>query len=68
LIRIKAMAMPVDAIANAIAAKDAVQFARGFDRLTFARNACHQDMGRGFVGIRVAVASPFSDPLLAPKK
>jgi hypothetical protein len=57
---------PIQAIGAAIEAKDGAGFARGFNALTAACNACHQGIGRGFIVIQVPTASPFSDQSFAP--
>ena len=55
------MAKPVQAVADAIEAKDGRRFASAFGELTVGCNACHQSVGRGFIVMRVPTASPFSD-------
>ena len=61
------MAKPVQAVADAIGAKDTRLFASTFGELTVACNTCHQSVGRGFVVMRVPTASPFSDQVFPPQ-
>jgi hypothetical protein len=61
-----ATADPIEAINAAIEAKDGARFAKGFNALTAACNACHQGIGRGFIVIQVPTASPFSDQSFVP--
>lgn len=65
---VTATADPVQAIGAAIEAKDGARFAKGFNELTAACNACHQAIGRGFIVIQVPTASPFSDQSFVPRK
>jgi hypothetical protein len=58
---------PMQAIRAAIDAKDSTKFAKAFSNLTHACNACHLDIGRGFIVIQVPTASPFSDQSFAPR-
>lgn len=60
------MAKPIQAIADAIEAKDGGKFASAFGELTAGCNACHQSVGRGFIVMRVPTASPFSDQVFPP--
>lgn len=60
-------AEPIQAIRDAIEAKDSTRFAKAFNDLTLACNACHQDIGRGFIVIQVPTASPFSDQSFSPR-
>jgi hypothetical protein len=57
---------PIQSISVAIEAKDSTQFAKAFNDLTVACNACHQPIGRGSIIIQVPTASPFTDQLLSP--
>jgi mono/diheme cytochrome c family protein len=43
---------PIADLEKAIEAKDAAQFAAGYQKLTEACNACHQATGNGFIVIR----------------
>ncbi|MGC2410896.1 MAG: hypothetical protein WA441_13110 [Methyloceanibacter sp.] len=60
-------AEPVQLIGDAIEAKDSAKFAKAFNDLTSACNACHQAIGRGFIVIQVPTASPFSDQAFSPR-
>jgi hypothetical protein len=62
------MADPVQAVAEAIKAKDNRAFANTFGILTDACNTCHQSMGRGYIVMRVPTASPFSDQVFPVQK
>ena len=59
---------PIQAIRDAIKAKDNAAFAKGYGDLTSACNGCHQGIGRGFIIIQVPTASPFVDQSFAPPK
>lgn len=59
---------PLIAIGDAIKAKDAAQFKKGFNDLTTACNACHKAIGRDFIVIQVPTAQPFSNQSFAPPK
>ncbi len=60
------MAKPVAAMNDAVAKKDEAAFARGFNDLTGACNACHVQQGYRFIVVKVPNASPFSDELFPP--
>ena len=53
---------------KAVAAHDRAKFARAFDRLTQACNACHQSSELGFIVIRRPTTPPFSNQSFEPKK
>src|SRR6185503_5768784 len=53
------IADPIQAIRNAIEAKDGAAFAKGYGDLTAACNACHQGIGRRFIVMQVPTGSPF---------
>ncbi len=55
------MAAPIQAVADAIKAKDGRAFAGTFGSLTAECNACHQSMDRSYIVMRVPTASPFSN-------
>lgn len=55
------MADSIEAVADAIKAKDTRTFVTTFISLTAGCNSCHQSMERGFIVIKVPTASPFSD-------
>jgi hypothetical protein len=59
---------PIQAIREAIEAKDSAAFAKGYGGLTAACNACHQGIGRSFIIIQTPTASPFTDQSFAPPK
>ena len=61
------MAEPLQALADAIEAKDAGKFAKSYGDLTDRCNGCHQSMGRGFIIMRVPEVSPFADQRFAPQ-
>ena len=61
------MAKPIQAVADAIEAKDGRRFASAFGELTVGCNACHQSVGRSFIVMRVPTASPFSDQVFPPQ-
>ncbi len=62
-----AMAKPASAMAAAISAKNSAEFARAYNQLTAACNACHAEQGYGSILIRVPTASPFSDQVFPPR-
>ena len=57
---------PVDALAKAIDAKDAAGFAKSFDQLTDACNACHRAAKRGFIVITRPSTSPYPNQRFTP--
>ena len=59
---------PLDAIGKAIGRKNAADFARAFDGLTAACNACHQGAKRGFIRIRRPGGSTFSNQDFGPAR
>ena len=59
---------PMEAVAAAIKAADATQFAEAYGRLTATCNACHQATERGVVVIQVPKASSFPDQDFRPVK
>jgi len=61
------MAEPLQALANAIEAKDRGKFATSYGDLTDKCNGCHQSMGRRFIFMRVPEVSPFADQRFAPE-
>lgn len=62
------MAKPLKAISDAITAKDAAKFAKGFNELTAGCNSCHQGIGREFIVIQVPTTSPYSNQVFVPAK
>jgi hypothetical protein len=61
------MTRPVQAIADAIEARDAKRFAKAVGEMTDGCNACHQSMGRGYIVMRVPTEHPFSNQLFPPQ-
>ena len=61
------MAEPVQALADAIEAKDSKKFTKTYGDLTKGCNACHRSMGRGFIAMRVPDVSPFADQQFTPQ-
>jgi len=61
------MAEPLQALADAIEARDAGKFIKSYGALTDRCNGCHQSMGRGFIFMRVPEVSPFADQRFAPE-
>jgi hypothetical protein len=64
---ITTMAEPVQAVADAIEAKDSKKFTKTYGDLTNGCNACHRSMGRGFIAMRVPDVSPFADQQFTPQ-
>ncbi len=58
---------PLRQLSSAISKKDSAGFARAFDRLTAACNACHQAANRGFIRIGRPTAPPFGNQVFAPR-
>jgi hypothetical protein len=61
------LSVPVQAVEDAIVAKDSRKFASSFGNVTAGCNSCHQSMERGFVAIRVPTEQPFSNQVFAPQ-
>jgi len=61
------LAAPLQAVADAIAAKDSQKFAKAFGDLTGGCNSCHQSMQRAFVLIRIPTDQPFGDQVFPPQ-
>ena len=59
---------PIQAIREAIEAKDSAAFAKGYGEFTAACNGCHQGIGRSFIVIQKPIASPFTDQSFSPPK
>jgi hypothetical protein len=53
---------------KAIEAKNAKQFAVGFDKLTAACNACHQASKKPFIVVQRPAANPYANQSFAPAK
>lgn len=60
------MAGPIQSVDKAIQLKDSAGFVKAFNELTVGCNACHHDMERDFIEIRVPGASPFNNQVFAP--
>ncbi|MGA7808182.1 hypothetical protein [Bradyrhizobium sp.] len=61
------LAAPLQAVADAIDAKDSKKFAKAFGDLTGGCNSCHQSMQRAFVLIRTPTEQPFGDQVFPPQ-
>ena len=60
---------PLQAVSDAIAAKDGRKFAKAFGSLTEGCNSCHTSMNRSFIAIRVPTGSqPFANQLFPPQR
>jgi hypothetical protein len=60
---------PLQAVSDAIAAKDGRKFAKAFGSLTEGCNSCHTSMNRSFIAIRVPAGSqPFANQLFPPQR
>ena len=57
---------PIQSIDKAIQSKDSAGFVKAFNELTAGCNACHRNMGREFIEIKVSAESPFSNQLFVP--
>ena len=62
----KLTAEPMAALAKAIEARNAAQFAQAFDRLSAACNACHQAAGHPYIRIGRPAGSPYPNQIFAP--
>src|SRR6185437_1694554 len=60
------MAEPIHLIDKAIQSRDSAAFVNAFNKLTAACNACHREMGREFIEIRVPAESPFNNQAFPP--
>jgi|tagenome__1003787_1003787.scaffolds.fasta_scaffold20816702_3 hypothetical protein len=59
---------PLEAVEQAIKAKDAARFTETYARLTETCNACHQSSNVGMVVIQVPKSSPFTNQDFRPQK
>jgi hypothetical protein len=59
---------PIQAIREAIEAKDSAAFAKGYSDLTVSCNTCHQGIDRSFIVIQTPTTSPFTDQSFSPPK
>jgi hypothetical protein len=62
------MTQPIQAIADALDAKDGKRFAKALGELTDGCNACHQQMKRGYIVMQIPTGSAYSDQSFAPPK
>ena len=62
---ITTMANPVQAVADAIAAKDLRRFNKAVGELSAGCNGCHQSIGRSFIVIKAPTEQPFGDQSFA---
>ena len=60
------MNVPIRSMDKAIQSKDNAGFVKAFSELTVACNACHREMGREFIEIKVPAESPFSNQTFVP--
>ena len=63
---ITTLATPVEALSDAVKAKDQRKFMDAFGQLTNGCNACHQSMGRKFIVIAEPTGQPFTNQVFAP--
>jgi hypothetical protein len=61
------MVEPLNAIEDAIKAKDSRRFASAVAALTNGCNACHQSMHRGFIVMRLPTDQPFGNQSFPPQ-
>ncbi len=64
---ITTLADPVQALFDAIKAKDQSKFMAAFGHLTNGCNACHQTMDRKFIVIALPTGQPFTNQVFAPE-
>ena len=60
------MMEPIQSLNKAIETKDSARFTKAFNELTAGCNACHREMGREFIEIKVPAESPFSNQTFVP--
>ena len=59
---------PLEAVSDAISAKDSRKFAKALGEVTDGCNSCHQSMERGFIVMRVPTEQqPFGNQLFPPR-
>lgn len=61
------LAAAVNAVDDAINAKDSQRFVKAFGELTAGCNQCHQSMGRAFIVMKQPSDQPFGDQQFSPK-
>src|SRR5215204_302498 len=59
---------PIENLEKVIKAKDRIQFAAAFDKLTTACNSCHQSANRPFIVIQRPTGSAFPNQSFSPKR
>ena len=59
---------PIEALEEAVKAKDAARFNEAYARLTSACNACHQSSNVGMIVIQVPKSSPFPNQDFRPTR
>lgn len=59
------MAEPIQSVDKAIQSKDSAGFVSAFNKLTAGCNACHREMGREFIEIKVPAESPFNNQVFS---
>ena len=64
---ITTLAAPLQALSDALKAKDERKFADAFGELTNGCNACHQTMDRKFIVIAQPTQPPFTNQVFAPQ-
>jgi hypothetical protein len=64
---ITTLATPVEALSEAIKAKDERKVMEAFGQITNGCNACHQTMDRKFIVIAQPTQSPFSNQVFVPR-
>lgn len=61
-------AQPIAALEKIVDAKDTARFARAFDQLSLACNACHRASGRGFIVIQRPSSPPLTNQRFVPAR
>ncbi len=59
---------PLEALRKSAAAQNPAQFARSFDQLTAACNACHRAANHGFIVITRPTPPAFTNQVFAPRR
>lgn len=59
------MAEPIQSVDKAIQSKDSAGFVSAFNKLTAGCNACHREMGREFIEIKVPAELPFNNQVFS---
>jgi hypothetical protein len=66
LTEVTTMAQPLEALSEAIAAKDNRAFAKAYVELTAGCNSCHRTIKLDFIAIKTPAVNPFEDQEFAP--